>query len=1376
MISTFEAIGSISNGVVVNNAVLAKSFATLTPQKIADIAATNGLSEATLTLTLKTAGLTKAQRGEVYQQYNAIKAKQAAATAAGSQAAATSGTTVAVKSLSAALTGLWTTVKSFAAANPLITALIAVGAAFGIAKIAADKFGVSAKGAAEKFEKAKNSYVETANELQSVNSELETTRSRIEELNKLAETGRLTPDQEAELDDLNKTNEALERKLKILEDLAVYQQREAADAAAKSYQSTRYESKTKTGFDDTSGVSYAVQMNGAEYIQDLVKASRDLTEQKEVLEARKGELAALLANGGLSPSQSLEAESELARINNEVAYIDSTYSEYQSELANVASEQEVFADSLAKGTDAHKAQAESIYDAIDAYHLLGASEQEVLAHLRENAPDGAASVAKSMEPIIDEYLAAKDVYEKAFANNDELEKPSARYNKAILDLQDGLDKLEGNEAFQELVDDAMELDFISGVTRDDMIKLILAIVKLGNAADDTSPSVGDLASHLATLGNAETNFGDLSEALAEFRDEGIVSIATLADLQEAFGTTDGFEKFVNIVGDSNSTFAEAKAAFDELATEWINNQFICKDLTENTKDMTIATLENIGVTNAAEVVEAELAARRVEAKIAALDEKEATWDVIEALYDEAITAADDITVIKRLTAEREAARVASIDFVTASSDTITALYNEALAAGNAAEVWADYAAIIQTKNYISAHPELPEYQLNYFEKQLRDWQSNVQAKITNLGADIRYTPSITPTVKEDSGGETDKIKEEFEALYAEKKHLLDTERISTKEFYDWLIDTEEGYMHYFKENTDEWRKYEKEAFDLRKQLSEDYLDDIDDEIDALERQGDSETQIIAKYKEKQTVIKDLMEAHVAYLKAIGATDDAIANNEYLKELLSQWWELQDLIWDTTDTINDELADGMKTLLDMTIEIIKKEGEDAVDALEEQKDLYSEIVSQRREMLKMAEQERQYNDEVAEKTAALAKLEARIATLRLDDSREAAVERAALEEQKAELQKELAELQNDHWLDSVDAALEKELEDWENQQDSKIDEIEDMLDDEVQLRAKAIAKLDNMNDELFDDLLSYAVNYCDMSTLEFEKMWDAALAAAEKYGSYLNAMEAVPGSDKETQASSIIDQMEKNRAAYAASTSKSEREYYDQQNLKLGAQLAEVTGQNVYRDRNGYWWIDDEYLFDYGLGTGNSQSSVSKRNSEKVSDIVADMKAYGKRWSASNTPEENGKIHEVVAEYAKDLQKYGVYVDYQAASGRWIIVKDNNDPTKVGKVLYDVYHQGGVVGIPTMKQNEHLSLLERGEMILTETHQNALDKLIEFSKKVSQIPSTVAGMFNSNNTAQTISVEAPLYITGDMSETKILSVLKKHSRLVANEVAKVVNVK
>ena len=103
MVTQLQAYGSISNGMVTNNVVLANSFAQLTPAKVADIAATQQLSMSTLTATLKTAGLDKAQRGQIYREYNVIQAKRAATVATKAQTAATGGLTAAFRGLGAVM-------------------------------------------------------------------------------------------------------------------------------------------------------------------------------------------------------------------------------------------------------------------------------------------------------------------------------------------------------------------------------------------------------------------------------------------------------------------------------------------------------------------------------------------------------------------------------------------------------------------------------------------------------------------------------------------------------------------------------------------------------------------------------------------------------------------------------------------------------------------------------------------------------------------------------------------------------------------------------------------------------------------------------------------------------------------------------------------------------------------------------------------------------------------------------------------------------------------------------------------------------------------------------------------------------------------------
>lgn len=396
---------------------------------------------------------------------------------------------------------------------------------------------------------------------------------------------------------------------------------------------------------------------------------------------------------------------------------------------------------------------------------------------------------------------------------------------------------------------------------------------------------------------------------------------------------------------------------------------------------------------------------------------------------------------------------------------------------------------------------------------------------------------------------------------------------------------------------------------------------------------------------------------------------------------------------------------------------------------------------------------------------------------MDDSREAIAERGKLEEELAELQKDLADTQADHWLEKTEEKLDKELDAWEKAKDQEIADLESFLDDEVQIRQEALLRVENMNEELYQKLLEYAVNYCDMSAYEFEQMWQRAMAAAEKYGSYVNAMDAVPGGDKETTVSNIIDQMNEHRNAYAAATTDAEREYHANKNLELGAQLQAATGQKVYRDNDGYWWIGDEYLFDYGKGSGNTNSSVAKRNREKVSDIVAEMKEAGSKWRADDPNRD--KIHEEVAGMTKDLSQYGVKVNYDSASGKWIIVRDDNDLSNVGKWLYECYHTGGIVGgaqYANLKEREVFANIEKGEWVLTKQHQSNLMKFMDSVKPLFNLSaafSSLAGKLvgNSGGNQMSFEINAPLSVHSDISDSRFRRMAEDNARYIANAVAK-----
>ena len=162
-------------------------------------------------------------------------------------------------------------------------------------------------------------------------------------------------------------------------------------------------------------------------------------------------------------------------------------------------------------------------------------------------------------------------------------------------------------------------------------------------------------------------------------------------------------------------------------------------------------------------------------------------------------------------------------------------------------------------------------------------------------------------------------------------------------------------------------------------------------------------------------------------------------------------------------------EGLNTILELTQDMIKWENEQLIDALEQEKEDYSDIIDQKKELIRLAKEQADRESSVAEKLEEAAKLQAQIAQLSLDDSREAQAQRRSLEEELAELQKELSDEQADHSFEVQEEALDKELEAFEQSKDDEIEALEDMLSSTEKLYQAAIARIGDDWHGLYEDL-------------------------------------------------------------------------------------------------------------------------------------------------------------------------------------------------------------------------------------------------------------------------------------------------------------------
>lgn len=355
---------------------------------------------------------------------------------------------------------------------------------------------------------------------------------------------------------------------------------------------------------------------------------------------------------------------------------------------------------------------------------------------------------------------------------------------------------------------------------------------------------------------------------------------------------------------------------------------------------------------------------------------------------------------------------------------------------------------------------------------------------------------------------------------------------------------------------------------------------------------------------------------------------------------------------TAEELNN-MKDGLDDILKYVMDMLKQRINDQIDALEDMKDAYADIISLRKEALEAAKSEADYQDKVAEKVKALAKLQARINALSLDDSRDAQAQKAKLEEEMSQLQKELADTQSDYAVDAQKSALDNMQKAYEEQKNAEIKVLEDSISSYQKLYDMAIAYIQSNWGSLYDELIAWNYQYGDELSSTITTAWENALAAAQRYGSYVNALNSIGAdidaangagsnyivgettydnsSSNEEMIHAIIKEMYANSQAHPTA-SKEEKAQLDKRNLTLGAMLGQY-GVNAYR-QNGTWYVDGGALL---------------------------------------------------------YEKYRKYI----------------------------YHTGGIAGDqPTLKQNEILAVLEKGEAVLDAKKEAGLYRIIDFTTALS----------------------------------------------------------
>lgn len=258
---------------------------------------------------------------------------------------------------------------------------------------------------------------------------------------------------------------------------------------------------------------------------------------------------------------------------------------------------------------------------------------------------------------------------------------------------------------------------------------------------------------------------------------------------------------------------------------------------------------------------------------------------------------------------------------------------------------------------------------------------------------------------------------------------------------------------------------------------------------------------------------DAVYAQAELLKNMGLTGDqynAVIENINALKAVSE--AVSGDITSDAKEANNAVTGGLKDqqsaldeILKITQDLIEHETEERIEAIEDEIDQFKEIIKLKKESLKVTRDENDYMDSVAEKTAEIARVQAKIDQLSLDDSRSALAEKAALQEELAKLQKDLGDLQGDHAYDAQIEALEKQEEAYEKDRQDEITSLEESIGSAEKLYQASIERLNSGWGSLYEQLIAWNTEIGSSLNSEITDSWKQAAEAVKLYGSYSAAV-------------------------------------------------------------------------------------------------------------------------------------------------------------------------------------------------------------------------------------------------------------------------------
>lgn len=790
--------------------------------------------------------------------------------------------------------------------------------------------------------------------------------------------------------------------------------------------------------------------------------------------------------------------------------LSSYVKEYQSSISNLNTNlaEQTMLEKL-RGNELPKTQAEfetmrkSMIDAaINSKEFIGSEED----------------IEKAIDGVLRKESGLTEFYQKF----DEEEKRALERSGRIKGIWENLipkDKEKKNwvDYIQGLDDD--EIKIVYDIVRSDKslsldeLKEKVEEIKAQSQIEIETKSDTDIYSQIQKL---DDGFKKLGEVYSDVQDQGSFDWSKIInndDFRNAFkDCTDSYDTFVETVAESNGDLSACQKAFNQLAYEFLVNSGALDGLTESSRETAVALLEQKGVANAAEIVDAAiqknagiintLTTAYQNATGKTYDFKNATEAEVLALYNEQAAGSVAQKVVAQLYLEKRNLNNTQIN----TANDVEQILNIAKAAGAGAQYLINlqdalnHLDNIPTKfydengNVLTKKKDIVAARQRYIQDYLKVANNATKDMDFEIAIpDVNWTGygGANTSSKGTSAGKTKTAEEQaqdaFLLEYKRHKHLVEMEQETQQQFFDWL---DSAYKKVYKAGTEEYWKYEEEVMSGYRNLFKDITSDLEHEI-SMREMFDGEAKAIDGI---YVTLIQKVEAQLALMRGKGLKD----TDDYIQELQKLWQKYVNDRKKLRDDTADKAKDALDALIDYRVKKLKQDIENERDALKKRLDATKEFYDKQKELLRDQRDEEKYLDEQSEKRKAVRDIEKQLNQLALDDSAWAQKKKLELSNELANAQKELSEFERDHAIDMAEDQLDKQYELIEDNYNKQDELLEKKLNNEKLLRDQALEDLRTNSAAIYAEILQWNIEYGDGITNTITSAWEEAYTALKDY--------------------------------------------------------------------------------------------------------------------------------------------------------------------------------------------------------------------------------------------------------------------------------------